>query len=232
MTEEFRALAHKHLAFNTPLSRDHANALIERIRLAKGAEVLDLGCGWGELLLDILEANSTIAALGVDLDDRAIDRGRNNAAKRGLQDRVQFVCNNAMEAKGTFDLVLAIGVSHIWSDRNTALTFLKSRTKPNGRILFGDGFWKQEPSDEIRQIFGDLKDLAGLEFSIASSHLTVAYRDVANLEEWDEFEARWRQGLVESSDTEANQFALERMEEYENGYRGVLGFAYFILTPS
>ena len=39
------------MRWNTPLPVDHAELLLDRLELEPGADVLDLGCGWGELLL-------------------------------------------------------------------------------------------------------------------------------------------------------------------------------------
>ena len=57
MRDDFRRLAHAGLTFNAPLSEERANALVAALPISPGHHVLDLGCGWGELLLRILAAH-------------------------------------------------------------------------------------------------------------------------------------------------------------------------------
>ncbi|KAL3955594.1 hypothetical protein ACCO45_011157 [Purpureocillium lilacinum] len=96
------------LTFNSPLSAPHADALIAHLALSPSpsagtttpTSVVDLGCGWGELLLRAAEsvaaASSTssssshsgeapgaaVTFTGVDTDAALLDRGRLLAAQR------------------------------------------------------------------------------------------------------------------------------------------------------
>ena len=59
MRDDFRQLAHAGLTFNAPLSEERASRLVAALPIAPGHHVLDFGCGWGELLLRILAAQTT-----------------------------------------------------------------------------------------------------------------------------------------------------------------------------
>ena len=54
---------------------------------------------------------------------------------------------------------------------------------------------------------------------------------MSTLAEWDAFEAGWRAGLEASGDAEAVAFAAQRRREYEDGYRGAIGFSWLVLAP-
>lgn len=82
MRDDHRRLAHAGLAFNAPLGEARAGRLVEALALAPGGHVVDLGCGWGELLLRIAEAHRGTTGVGVDTDRSALDRGR-----REIQDK-------------------------------------------------------------------------------------------------------------------------------------------------
>jgi SAM-dependent methyltransferase len=42
------------MRWNTPLSLEHAGLLMDRLDLRPGLRIADLGCGWGELLLQVV----------------------------------------------------------------------------------------------------------------------------------------------------------------------------------
>ncbi len=64
MRDDFRRLAHAGLTFNAPLSEERASALVSALPISPGHHVLDLGCGWGELLLRILAAHPATTGTG------------------------------------------------------------------------------------------------------------------------------------------------------------------------
>src|SRR5437763_13329002 len=60
------------MRWNTPLSENHADLLLDRMRLAEGDQILDLGCGWGELLLRAVARVPDATGTGVDHDAWAL----------------------------------------------------------------------------------------------------------------------------------------------------------------
>src|ERR1700722_12344210 len=98
------------LTFHGPLSEARAARLVERLTRTRPATVLDLGCGWGELLLRILDAVPGAVGTGIDLGAADLARGRDSAAARGLADRVSFLEESAVgTAHGPADLVMNVG---------------------------------------------------------------------------------------------------------------------------
>ncbi len=184
----------------------------------------------GELLLRFHEANPETTGIGIDSDEDAILRANKLASEQGLSERVKFIQGSAEAVDGIFDLVIAVGATHIWGDTSSALKYLRTKISENGKILFGDGFWQTEPSAEFREIFGDLQRFTGIKDEIRRAGFTLLQSEAASIEEWDEFESNWRKGLEESGISEAQTFAAERKKEYEEGYRGILGFGYFLLS--
>src|SRR5688572_21968215 len=89
MSPELRALAQQGLVFNTPLSEEHAASLVLRLARPEG-HVLDLGCGWAELLLRVVASSQATRGTGVDLDRAALQRGRLAARQRGLAGRIEL----------------------------------------------------------------------------------------------------------------------------------------------
>ena len=64
------------LPFHGPLSQARAARLTERLTRNHPGTVLDIGCGWGELMLQILSAAPDATGVGIDLDDDDLTRGQ------------------------------------------------------------------------------------------------------------------------------------------------------------
>ncbi|MDR7328018.1 MULTISPECIES: methyltransferase domain-containing protein [Catenuloplanes] len=228
------------MRWNTPLSQTHADLLLQRLDTPAGARVVDLGCGWGELLLQAVGADDTgsTTGTGVDTDDAALARGRTLAADRSLDQRVTFLKREASAWREPADRLLCVGASHAWGGTAEALTSLADLVRPGGRLLLGDGFWERPPTTEATEIFGPgVMPLTELVEHARALGWRVLHMSVADQREWDDFESTWLAGrqawlLRHPEDPRAAELRDEldvRLREYVGVYRGVLGFAYFVL---
>lgn len=228
------------MRWNTPLSEAHAELLIERLEPESATTVLDLGCGWGELLIRaVLAAGQDCAGIGVDTDAEQLARGRRAAAERGAGHRVSFVEGEAQAWRQPADRVLCIGASHAWGGTTRALEALAPVLSGGGLLLFGDGYWQTGPTPEAEAIFGP--EVMGLdaivEWALADGWRVLSLT-TADQREWDEFESSWRLGrerwLRANSQApngdEIRRHLGERAREYVTVYRGVLGFVYLVLS--
>jgi len=213
------------LTFNCPLSSPRGYGLIEELGLTHGARVGDLGCGWAELLLRALERVPGTTGEGVDLDAAALERGRRNALERGLAARVQLERGDAgawTARIGAFDALLCLGASHALGGTEPALIALRRMLRQDGRALLGEGFWTVPPTPGALAALGvepeALTDLPGLIARAEAAGLRVVSADAATQDEWDEFNVLARSG--------------ERDDAYQDGYRGVLGFACLVLAAA
>lgn len=196
--------------------------LVRAVAGAHPESVVDLGCGTGELLLRIVEATPGAEALGIDLDSDAIAAVREEAERRGLSDRVRFVEGDIREYRGNVDALVCIGAAHAWGGTADALRALRER---GGRLLFGWGFWAAGPSRRSLEIIGEgIPDsLDALRAATAEAGWVIEDEHVATEEEWDAFERAWCEGRDP-------EMAARHWDEYEYGYRGELGFGYFLLA--
>jgi SAM-dependent methyltransferase len=220
------------LAFNSPLGEARVAALLERLAPpTPDARVLDLGCGAGELLLRLC-ARHGVGGDGVDRHPGDLDRARRGAHDRGLDGRVVFHEADASAWAGTAPVVLNVGAGYVWGDSPEALAALHRHTEPGGVLLFGDGIYEAEPSAAVRADFGDLPDLAGTARHATDAGFRVLHAATSTQAEWDDFESDWRAGVEQLATPGARAFADRRREEYLDGYRGVVGFAWLVLTPA
>ena len=231
MRDDFRRLAHAGLTFNAPLSDERADGLVTALPIAPGHHVLDLGCGWGEILLRVLAAHPATTGTGVDTAKEALDRGVLAAARRGLHGRVEFVEADAATFVDVADVVVCVGASHAFGETADAFHRLRQSVTPGGRVLYGDGFWATPPATSALETIGALPSLDELRATAASADFRVERDEVSTLAEWDAFETGWRAGLESSALPDAVEFAEKRRRDYEDGYRGAIGFSWLVLAP-
>lgn len=239
--ELLRGLSHRQLKWNCPLSESRAGRLLSSLRLTQAVRIIDLGCGWGELVLRALTRSPGLTAVGVDLHLGDLERARSSAATRGLTDRVQFVNSDVVGYAEIADRVICVGADHAWGGVGTALSALHRSVSSDGLLLFGCGYWTQSPSAKLIEMFGDLPRSTEELVSLArTSRWDVALLSSADTEEWDEFESTWNRDLDDLASgaatpelrNQAARLRAQRREEYEHEYRGVLGFAFLTLTKS
>ncbi|WP_206665875.1 SAM-dependent methyltransferase [Pedococcus bigeumensis] len=228
------------MRWNTPLSEEHATLLLDRLDASHGRTWLDLGCGWGELLVRAVSAGPADATgRGVDLDERLLERGRSQAVEGGLADRVTFDAGSAAEVETGADRVLCIGSSHTLGGTRQMLYTLRDRVSPGGRVLVGDACWERPPNAEALEIFGD--EVLSLVEVVEHARLAgwrVLHLSTADQREWDDFESTWRAARQEwllakphHDDAAGVRDQLDtQLRDYVGSYRGVLGFAYLVLA--
>lgn len=89
-------------------SPDHVDlgthVLLRTVPAPRGA-VLDIGCGWGPIAIAAALASLDVTVTAVDVNGRALDLARRNAATAGVSDRVTAVLPDAVPADATFDTI-------------------------------------------------------------------------------------------------------------------------------
>jgi SAM-dependent methyltransferase len=232
---------YRFLDFNAPLSGGRADAIARALAAAAPRRVVDIGCGWGELLLRTVAAAPGASGWGVDADPAAIERARANAAARGLAARVSFQAETAPSELAAADVVLCVGSDHAYGGQAEALAALRPLVEPGGRLLFGSGFWERPPTPEEAAGAGlapeSLLELGGLVDLTIAAGFRPLFIQTANRDEWERFEsgylAGWESWLHEHGGSpqaaEVRARADAHRDGWLRGYRRVLGFAYLTL---
>src|SRR5258705_11997180 len=136
-------------AFQNMLGKNyHARLLAEHANSTPGEKVLDIGCGPGHILASLAGANYT----GFDISPEYIEAAQKRFGQRG-----RFWCSDVglaaiEQERGTFDLVLAIGVLHHLDDERAAKLFELARLalRQDGRLVTCDGCFVPEQSGNER----------------------------------------------------------------------------------
>lgn len=117
------------------LSR-HSAAVIPALPITEGMSVLDVGCGWGDMSLQIAEmVGPEGRVLGIDCVDAFLDEGRKDAAARGYSN-VTFSRGDAEVAlpENEFDYVVARFGTMFFTNPVAALRRMRLALKPGGQM--------------------------------------------------------------------------------------------------
>ena len=204
--------------------------------------MLDLGCGWGELLLRIVAACPAAHGVGVDSYGPDVARGRNNAAVRALSDRVTFIEGQAADHLRSADVVVSLGAYQAFGSITEALRVLHDLVNPGGRLLFGSEFWEHPPTPaQLANMWpgiaaDDATDLAELVDQAIVAGFRPLRIETATRDEWEEFESgqaadveEWLLSNPGHPEAESVRARLDTQRGiWLRGHRGVMGFA--ILT--
>jgi cyclopropane-fatty-acyl-phospholipid synthase len=124
----------------TPLAdaqRAKYDLICRKLGLEPGMRLLDVGCGWGGMVMHAAE-HYGVQAVGVTLSRRQVEYARDAVAAAGLDDRVEIRVQDYRDvADGPFDAVSSIGmVEHVGRSRLPAyFSRLFALLRPGGRLL-------------------------------------------------------------------------------------------------
>jgi hypothetical protein len=242
---------HRDLTFLAPLSESRAARLVAFLVEEEPSTLLDVGCGWGELLLRALEAAPAARGLGLDLGEESLATAREAARRRGLAERATFEARDAREVSGTFGAATCVGASQIWGpdveearpiDYAAALTALRALLPRGGRLVYGEGIWSAPPTPAATAPLAGRDDEylpMGALVALAEGHgFAVVAAHEADLDEWDAFESGFTAGYArwlaehdpdDPDAEEVRRLATRQHAGYFGGYRGILGLAYLQL---
>jgi len=128
--------------FETPaddLDRAQASKLeliCRKLRLQAGESLLDIGCGWGSLVIHAAEHHG-VRAVGITLSPAQVKEGRRRVRERGLEDRVEIRLADYRDDVGVYDAVASIGmVEHVGRAKLGVYSDAVYRSvRPGGRAL-------------------------------------------------------------------------------------------------
>ncbi len=214
--------------------------VLDKLRLQPGASFLDIGCGWGSLV--IRAAQRGARALGVTLSRRQHEEALRRIRAAGLEGRAQVELRDYRDlGDAQFDAIASIGmVEHVGRERLAEYFGVAYRALRPGGLFLNHGIVSQSRdgkgwragSDFIgRYVFPD-GDLVNLDATLRPAEAAgFEVRDVENLREhyartlraWVANLAAGRDAVIDATDARteriwrlymaasARSFALGRM---------------------
>ena len=111
--------------------------ICRKLRLQPGERFLDIGCGWGSLVLHAAEHHG-VRALGVTLSEPQAELARRRVAAAGLEDRVEVRVLDYRELREEpFDKIASVGMyEHVGrAQLDTYVDAVHRMLKPGGLFL-------------------------------------------------------------------------------------------------
>ncbi len=209
---------------HNPFTPEKLATLGAALRLERGARVLDLGSGSGEMLCTWARDYGVI----------------------GVTDRVKFIHGDATGYVSDVKVDVAACVGATWIGGGVAGTIeLLSRSlRPRGIILIGEPYWRQLPPTEdvakgcLAHSISDFLMLPELLASFGRLGYDVVEMILADQDSWDRYEAakwltmrRWLEANpADESAKEVRARLASEPVRYATYTRGYLGWGVFALT--
>ncbi len=109
--------------------------VIERLQLAGGERVLEIGCGWGSLATRLAALGARVTAL--TLSQRQLAHTRELAEVQRVADRVDARLEDYRDTTGTFDRIVSIEMLEAVGEQYWPTYFakLRERLRPGGKAV-------------------------------------------------------------------------------------------------
>lgn len=193
--------------------------ICRKLRLEPGERFLDIGCGWGSLLLEAAQRRQA-AAHGITLSREQAETAQRRIDRAGCGHRCQVELRDYRRLNGgdgEFDKIASVGMSEHVGEKNLARYFETAfrLLKPGG--LFLNHGIARSPASPRRQssfisrfVFPDGHLVTLTEAIGAAESQGFEVRDVECLREHYEITLRrWVEGLRQNADALLKQVSLE-----------------------
>lgn len=90
--------------------RNKIARLAAKLRIHEGAQILDIGCGWGELAYGLSALEKNVRVHGITLSENQIAYAKNTVQKRIDGDRLSFALQDYRDETNRYDNIISVGM--------------------------------------------------------------------------------------------------------------------------
>ena len=165
---------------------------LRKVRLHPGERLLDIGCGWGALVIRAAQQFGA-HALGVTLSRRQHEEAQRRIAEAGVGDRVRVELRDYRDLRGeTFDKIVSVGmVEHVGRERLATYFRTAYDALRDGGLFLNHGIVQQSRDGKGYRVSGFMDryvfpdgDLVSVDTTLRGAEAAgFEVRDVENLRE-------------------------------------------------
>lgn len=100
--------------------------ILDKIQLRPGQTLLDIGCGWGALVLRAAQKYGA-RCVGITLSGNQYQLATERVARAGLADQIEIRIQDYRDVRGTFDRITSVGMCEHVGLKNLPLYFSQIR---------------------------------------------------------------------------------------------------------
>ncbi len=123
--------------FSTTTSKRLYGILLEKIREYHPSDILDVGCGPGDILSKIYGDFKDMGIYGVDPSPNMVQIARKRVAKKGGGQNVNIEVGSSriVPFNRKFDMIITSFSYHHWMEQERSLDYLLGLLKESGRLI-------------------------------------------------------------------------------------------------
>ena len=110
---------------------------LRQLSLSENLSILDIGCGNGDLLFDLLHHHPSCLAVGIELSDAMTTIVRRRNTSRGAGHRLKLATadwNRLPFSDGSFDRIVACNIIYFWERPQDSLSEIRRILKSDGKV--------------------------------------------------------------------------------------------------
>lgn len=196
--EVFEALHHGMRICN-PLTERELADLVQALPLSDGASVLDMACGYGELLLRCASV-AAIDGVGIDLSPWMVQTAARRAATSMPDAQLRWVVGEARDygREQSWDVVTCLGAEWIWHDFNGTARALAGLVRPGGVVVVSAARLKDgQDAAAVAEKYGRVETVADQAAMLGAHGLELLTRFDPDDAAWDAYLARTTTSISE-----------------------------------
>lgn len=232
-----------------PGGKDATDWLLEQVTINRDSKVLEVACNMGTTLIEVVE-KSGCQAVGVDLDQNALDHAAKNVRAHDLDERITLIKGNAFKLPfedNTFDVVIneAMLTMLLHDCKDQALSEYARVLKPGGKLLTHDVCLRTEDQNKQKELTEGISrainvkveplTVEGWKNKIESHHFHTVYKNgpMTLLDPEGMVHDEGEEGalkIIQNAMKEGNAAFFGRMFNFFNDHKDDLGYIAFAST--
>ena len=161
---------------------DKLDHICRKLRLKPGERLLDIGCGWGAMLIHAAKHYGVVGH-GVSLSEAQTELARERIRAEGLEDRITIEIKSYAELSGTFDKISSIGMfEHLGIANHDAYFSAVHRLLKPGGIYLHHAITRRSKGDMRRTLRKGPEYKALIKYIFPGGELDTIGMTLGNLE--------------------------------------------------